>query len=177
MKKIQILCIAVLTGIALIGCKQKSKPAQKQVQTPSKTSSSSGAQKSEATWALHAYEVIRKALADDDLKTTQLGAKSLIQQAAKQSSSAHSKILNKMVSAAQKIVRSSHFPEARLAFGELSKHTIVWLKTSGHSKGIQTYQCPMAKGYKKWLQYKSPMANPYMGKHMLRCGGPTSFAP
>ena len=52
-------------------------------------------------------------------------------------------------------------------FKELSKATDAFLRASG-TPGWALYYCPMADGY--WLQASEPVANPYYGKAMLRCG-------
>jgi hypothetical protein len=33
----------------------------------------------------------------------------------------------------------------------------------------------MAKGYRKWVQADQQLANPYMGKEMLVCGGESKW--
>ncbi len=43
----------------------------------------------------------------------------------------------------------------------------AYLRASG-TPGWSLYYCPMADGY--WLQAAEPVANPYYGKAMLRCG-------
>jgi hypothetical protein len=35
----------------------------------------------------------------------------------------------------------------------------------------------MARGYQKWVQTGDDMANPYMGKRMLKCGGKVKLEP
>jgi hypothetical protein len=35
----------------------------------------------------------------------------------------------------------------------------------------------MAEGYQKWVQVSSEMANPYMGKKMLKCGSEATWIP
>jgi threonine/homoserine/homoserine lactone efflux protein len=32
------------------------------------------------------------------------------------------------------------------------------------------FECPMAKGYKRWVQPTDELENPYMGQEMLTCG-------
>ena len=37
------------------------------------------------------------------------------------------------------------------------------------------YECPMAKGYKKWVQVSEGVSNPYMGSAMPQCGVEADF--
>jgi len=55
----------------------------------------------------------------------------------------------------------------RAQFKEFSKAMDAFLRASG-TPGWALYYCPMADGY--WLQAAEPVANPYYGKKMLRCG-------
>ncbi len=59
----------------------------------------------------------------------------------------------------------------RLAFGEVSKPMVALLNAApAAAKDIHVFECPMAKGYKRWAQAEAKMANPYMGTKMLECG-------
>ena len=59
----------------------------------------------------------------------------------------------------------------RLAFGSVSKTVVALLAASpAAAKDYRVFECPMAKGYKRWAQHDKNMANPYMGKAMLACG-------
>ena len=42
-------------------------------------------------------------------------------------------------------------------------------------QGRHVYECPMAKGYKKWVQVSEGVSNPYMGTDMLQCGTEADF--
>jgi membrane fusion protein, copper/silver efflux system len=43
------------------------------------------------------------------------------------------------------------------------------------AKGLRVFECPMVQGYRKWVQPSDEMANPYMGKKMLACGGESTW--
>ena len=59
----------------------------------------------------------------------------------------------------------------RLAFGEVSKPIVALLTAvPTAAKDYHVFECPMAKGYKRWAQTDKQMANPYMGTKMLECG-------
>jgi Cu(I)/Ag(I) efflux system membrane fusion protein len=166
----------VFLALALLqGCKQKTvtktQPVKVRKPAKAKPTSRPKATKASFQWLVPSYEVIRKALAADDLKAAQAGAKVLAGKAEAATQSALQK-------AGLSLAGAKDPAAARLAFGVLSKHTFQLLKANaGLKKGLTAYQCPMAKGYKKWLQADANMANPYMGKRMLKCGGKTTFAP
>lgn len=136
----------------------------------------------DSTLAVKAYEVVRLALAADDLAAAKKGAAAFAgvvkAQASSSKSGSDKAAYVGMETAAKKLASTKDFASARLAFGDLSKHIISYLSgVPTRSKGLTAYQCPMAKGYKKWVQTDAKMANPYMGKKMLMCGGKTSFSP
>ncbi len=59
----------------------------------------------------------------------------------------------------------------RLGFGELSRATVAMLTAAPVvAKNYHLFECPMAKGYKRWAQPGATLENPYMGKKMLTCG-------
>ncbi len=59
----------------------------------------------------------------------------------------------------------------RIRFGDVSKSLITLLTAvPTAAKDIHVFECPMAKGYKRWAQSSAKMGNPYMGTQMLECG-------
>lgn len=59
----------------------------------------------------------------------------------------------------------------RLAFGDVSKAAVALLSAAPSAAvDYHVFECPMAKGYKRWAQTSAEMANPYMGEKMLQCG-------
>ena len=59
----------------------------------------------------------------------------------------------------------------RLSFGDLSKSIVAMLGAAPEAaKEYHVFECPMAKGYKRWAQPTAEMGNPYMGTKMLSCG-------
>ncbi len=118
---------------------------------------------------LVSYDAIRVAFAADNLKLAKQASKRVAKYA---KSMLKGKLGKHLTAAAKQIQQSKSIAAARLAFGRLSKHIVTYLKAHPkQAQGIQVYLCPMAKGYKKWIQVKGTMANPYMGKRMLMCGG------
>ena len=125
----------------------------------------------DAAPALDAYEAMRAALAADDLAAAKAAAKKL-SVAAKGAKGhvAHAGM------AAAGVSGAADMAAARLAFGETSKALISAIADHPDlGKGLHAFTCPMAKGYKKWLERTKDFQNPYMGKKMLKCGGPTDM--
>lgn len=168
------VAILSLSLFAFHGCKKKTtstQPALQKNAAENKSARSSGKKVSSLSWLVPAYEVVRKALAADNLKAAKNGAAALAKLAKKEKRGG-------IVGSSERLSATKDMAAARLAFGELSKQTILLLqKQPSLTKGLTAYQCPMAKGYKKWLQADSEMANPYMGKRMLKCGGKTALTP
>jgi Cu(I)/Ag(I) efflux system membrane fusion protein len=60
---------------------------------------------------------------------------------------------------------------ARVAFGEVSKPVVALVDSVADARQrYHEFECPMAKGYNRWVQRDAKMANPYMGTAMLECG-------
>ncbi len=59
----------------------------------------------------------------------------------------------------------------RLAFGAVSESVVAMLMSAPDAaKDYHLFECPMAKGYKRWAQPGAELQNPYMGAKMLSCG-------
>jgi hypothetical protein len=86
--------------------------------------------------------------------------------AAKVAARAEKAALESLAAAAGK-VNGKDVTALRGQFKELSKAMDAFLRASD-TPGWALYYCPMADGY--WLQAAEPVANPYFGKKMLRCG-------
>jgi membrane fusion protein, copper/silver efflux system len=68
-------------------------------------------------------------------------------------------------------LQSADIEKQRVAFGELSKAFVGWMMADvSRQTGKFLFECPMAKGYQKWVQSSEKLQNPYMGKKMLECG-------
>jgi hypothetical protein len=131
--------------------------------------------------ALGEYETIRELLAKDEHIGTggpaaHLGAAA--RQAANTASPAQRPHLEAIAKAAHAVetAATSDIEAARRAFGELSRAVVALLATdAGLRKGRYIFECPMAEGYKKWVQLSKAIENPYMGKKMLSCGGESDW--
>ena len=124
---------------------------------------------------LDTYERLRAALAQDEL--TELGAlvgalQQAASSAAETASAASVEHLRSAASAAEAMTSSVEDPSAaRKAFGEVSRAVVALLTTEPElARGRYLFECPMASGYKKWVQTSEGISNPYMGKAMPACG-------
>lgn len=148
-------------------------------------SSSSGASASEpppllsrqaTTSVVDAYEEVHGHLVADHLSDALRAASELVRAATSLQNAQRGNLKEQaaeLASAARKMARepASKAPAIRAAFGEVSRILIALVK--GHpqvTNGLHIFECPMAKGFKKWVQRDPKLANPYMGRSMPRCG-------
>ena len=122
-------------------------------------------------------EVLRQSLADDRTDTLAATAKQLdtdvaallaqpTPTAGADTIAAASKGLVDVTSAAAIDIKA-----VRVAYGELQKSLVGIIAADATLQpGRFLFECPMAKGYQRWVQLSAKMANPYMGKRMLECG-------
>ncbi|HIF91695.1 MAG: hypothetical protein ABGX04_11900 [Myxococcales bacterium] len=132
--------------------------------------------------ALVYYEEIRAALARDDGSEVPANAL-LLAEAAEQAAAGSSDTraeLQELGATAEKLgaIPNSDMRALRGAFGEVSR-AVVSLIVADESLANDRYifRCPMARGYKKWVQTSAELENPYMGSRMLRCGVKTRWTP
>jgi Cu(I)/Ag(I) efflux system membrane fusion protein len=130
--------------------------------------------------ALGYYEQMRAALAADDGSqvpaTAQLLAKASLQ-AAEASSDRRSE-LSDLAAAAEKLgaTPSSDMRALRSGFGDVSRAVVTLIVADESLAGDRyIFRCPMAMGYKKWVQTSPELENPYMGSRMLHCGSKTRW--
>ncbi len=81
--------------------------------------------------------------------------------------SAAEKAALEAIAAAAGKVNGKDVAALRAQFKDFSKAMDAYLRATA-TPGWSLYYCPMADGY--WLQASEPVANPYYGKAMLRCG-------
>ena len=125
---------------------------------------------------LENYETVRQALAGDDggfaaaFGSTLVGVSKEALDAAQPS---HKEALTAIYEAAQRLQQAdrSDIEAVRLVFGQLSRGLVQLLVAEpALRQGRFLFECPMAKGYKRWVQTKEKLENPYMGGKMLGCG-------
>jgi Cu(I)/Ag(I) efflux system membrane fusion protein len=185
---VRALVLVVAGGT--VGCEQKkeSAPAPSPVATeqPQTASPAAPAAAADVTTsvvqALSAYERIRALLAGDQTAGVDAAAADVARtarQAASKSSGEQKAPLDTLARAADALQAKSgaSIDEIRKAFGELSRAVVALLVASPElRKGHHIFECPMAEGYKKWVQLKEPIENPYMGKKMLECGSKSEWS-
>jgi hypothetical protein len=122
------------------------------------------------------YEAIRALLAADQDEGVAKRAAALKRAAAAAADAVNEPArphLTAVAIAADKLAASdtSDLAATRRIFGEVSK-SLVALRGSDEELAARyhVFECPMAKGYKRWVQPTDELENPYMGQEMLTCG-------
>jgi Cu(I)/Ag(I) efflux system membrane fusion protein len=181
------LTLTLSLSLSLVGCQKNtnaepSAATEQEAQTA--TSSLSDAQTSALTATLKAYEALRSALAQDKLSdVSDLAAQ--LERNLKEASEGATQNVNVQLSVMREATLklkdkalSSKSDEQRRLFGEVSKGVVTLLSThKSLAQGLHVFSCPMAQGYKKWVQPSNKIENPYMGGRMLRCGGRSDLSP
>lgn len=110
------------------------------------------------------YELIRAALAADDLAAAQKAAAPV---AERDSQSSEKKTQTRRESAG-KLAKAGNLEAAREAFKSLSKSAV---HLAEGKEGYYVAHCPMVSNEEgDWVQTTKRINNPYMGKAMLTCG-------
>ncbi len=193
MKIISKALIHLALGTAVLGSacsKDKSEPAEKTKapetakaipEVPTKTNPKvkkpvANTDQSFAADLMFAYEECRERLARDSTEGIGQCAEDIAARAKMADETApdaaHASIAQIIVAAeAMQKLEGEDIADIRLAFGEVSKATVAMLTAAPEAaKSYHVFECPMAKGYKRWAQPGSRLENPYMGKKMLSCG-------
>ena len=124
---------------------------------------------------LAAYERVRVSLAADDLTGVPEAARAL-ETSAKAAASAGNAHFSAIATSSSALAAAADLKAARTSFGEVSEHLVALLATDkALATGQHVFECPMVKGYNKWVQPSENLENPYMGKRMLTCGGESSW--
>lgn len=127
------------------------------------------------------YESIRAALARDAVASTTADAAALESSARSAAAAAAGDMAAQWRSVADAAKRLHEMPKddadgVRKAFGDLSQQLILVLRADpALAKGLHVFECPMAQGYKKWVQPAAKLSNPYMGTRMPECGSKSSL--
>ncbi len=163
-----IPCLIAALSLGTVGCdKTADVPAAAPAAAPEPAAAP------QANAVVDGYDGLRATLADDDLAKTKALAT-----AYKAVVTAEAGGDAAMLKGLDAIAAAPEIEAARDGFGVLSEGYIKFLGTKPELKeGLAAFRCPMARGYKKWVQRDRKMMNPYMGKAMLECGGPTELTP
>jgi Cu(I)/Ag(I) efflux system membrane fusion protein len=150
------------------------------LQPPAAKPTASAGPASNAQQVLDAYERVRSELAADKVEATTESSAALQRAATAAASSggASQQQLQQVAASAQKLqeMPKTDANEVRKVFGDVSA-AVVGLAAVEPSlqSGKNVFECPMAQGYKKWIQPGESVSNPYMGKAMLECGSKSSW--
>ena len=128
------------------------------------------------------YEVIRAALADDnaaaavaDLDGLRTAIAALVVDKAAGAADLDKGVAGLAAAATPKDGAAIDLQAVRLAFGELSRGVVAVVAADSTLQPARfLFECPMARGYQRWVQTTPEMKNPYMGKRMLECGSAIS---
>lgn len=125
--------------------------------------------------ALGEYEVIRKKLAADETSGLAEAAGKMAAAAERAIDAAPMRLrplLESMAKQAKALAAAgTDIEQNRVTFGEVSRAVVGLLVAEQPlQQGRFVFHCPMAKGYKKWVQAAPEVENPFMGKRMLECG-------
>ncbi len=158
-----IVLLSLVIGATVIGPACRAQPAS--------TEASAAPARTE-TPTLQSYERIRSLLANDELKDVRQAALDLEKAATAQG-------LTAVATAATKLAEAPADPDAvRVSFGVVSEAVVAVVAAQPElQKGRAIFECPMAQGYKKWVQAAGTINNPYMGQRMLGCGAPSTWTP
>jgi len=169
-------------GFATVACNKGSAKAEQESPASSQptaqsASSPTAAQPSvaEKRTALASYERIRSSLAIDAIGAVAVDAAALEREAraVAKADVAKSQAWTGVANAAKALhgMPKDDADAVRKSFGEVSKHLLGVLSEDVESaKGLHVFECPMAQGYKKWVQPAAKISNPYMGTRMPECG-------
>lgn len=136
-----------------------------------------------AAGVLEGYERVRQLLASDQVSATGPAAKALAtaaEGAAGDKSAPDAAVFGRIAPAA--VTLSTTDPKdsdaVRRQFGEVSRLLVELLTKNESLRGSRlVFECPMAQGYRKWVQLTPTIDNPYMGSKMLECGSASTWAP
>jgi membrane fusion protein, copper/silver efflux system len=133
--------------------------------------------------ALANYDQLRRKLAADDAGDLAGSAEALanalraVETADQHLPSAVAPRLREGAAAADAVGRASDLAAARTGFAALSEQLVAVVAADAELyQGVHLFECPMTKGYNKWLQPEPELANPYQGAAMLTCGAPVALA-
>lgn len=134
------------------------------------TTAKEGAPTATVAPLIAAYDVLREALASDDLAAAKAAAGKLAEVAKADQP--------KVAEAATAAAGAADIDTARIAFGNASKALLEAVQAKpALGEGLLVFRCPMTETYQKWVQLARPMRNPYMGSKMLECGSKADLTP
>jgi Cu(I)/Ag(I) efflux system membrane fusion protein len=182
------MSLSVLAAaLALGGCKNdkgESDPAEPAAEAPGAPADPKAAEDKAGEHdqaALASYEEIRASLAKDDIAATTATAATLEKSARSASGPASGDAKQRWSRLADAAKQLHEMPTkdeeaVRKAFGDVSEALVALLTVERKlASGLHLFECPMAQGYKKWVQPDPEISNPYMGTRMPTCGSESGW--
>jgi len=84
--------------------------------------------------------------------------------------------LKQAAQVASRLAESKELVASRQLFSELSQYFVALAAADPRlQEGWHLFECPMEKGFNKWLQRSPALENPYMGQQMLSCGSSSEW--
>jgi len=173
----------LLVAIVVHGAACEKKAAPRESGSPQSETGTTLSQPARQTLSqvLASYEQLRADLARDETAATTGSAQAVVRAAKDAHSSAPEKLRPQLQKLAEVAQRLSQLPkqdasEVRRSFGQVSEAVVALLVAEPSLRaGRYLFECPMAQGYKKWVQSNAQISNPYMGTKMLECGTPSKW--
>lgn len=172
--------LAILFTCAVIGASGWLAACSKGKDATAPQTSLPAATRADIDKVVSAYELVREALAEDraDVRLQSATLADAAQASSEAAPQSLREPLEELSSAARQLaeIESGDLNAARSGFGQVSRALIAVLSAEPSlQRGRYVYECPMAKGYKKWVQVSEAVSNPYMGSEMLECGTEAEF--
>jgi hypothetical protein len=182
------VCSFVAAGLVLGAC-TKDREASKEEPRPSAPATAPSAapetlvteDRQSIGRGLDAYEQIRAQFARDEVTAVTASAGALEQAAGEAAAKAPERLrarLQEIASSARNLkdMSKEDANAVRSAFGDVSRLVVALLEAEpALRQGRHIFECPMAQGYKKWVQTSAELSNPYMGTSMLSCGSASDW--
>jgi hypothetical protein len=166
------------TLLLAAGCKKEPKPGEGSAEVVVQVPGTLTMAKTEIETTLQSYEKVRAHLAADQMEPVSAPAGELAGAATGAAAKAPANLRAPLQKLGETAAYLKQMPKedadaVRKAFGEVSQALISLLAAEpALQKGLHVFECPMAQGYKQWVQPSDKLENPYMGKSMLECGAP-----
>jgi len=192
MSQTRTLILALSIAVAAVGCSKSKDDAKTNAPPPKQAEQTAPPKQAEPPKApeakpvegpmadaLTAYNAIHDALAADKTDGVADAAGKIAAaatQAGEAADDAHKAHYAELATAAGELAKAGDVEAARMAFGEVSKHLVMMMEMNPSlAAGQHMFECPMAKGYQRWIQPSTTLSNPYMGTKMATCGSEVAF--
>ncbi len=169
MSRLAALAALAALGAAAPACGGKSGPTEAPTPAPLPA----------APPLVQGYDDLRAALAEDDLPRAQRTATAYATTVRDEPPGPmDAAALARLGEGLDAVNAAADLDTARRAFGLTSEGFLQLVAARPSLKaGLYAFRCPMAPGYKLWVQREKTMRNPYMGRAMLACGAEVELKP